>query len=110
MLVEFALSPRFDRELSAVIARSFPGGVVTDESMFSMVLDHFALKHRLPSGRTVVEAFAAAHPALTDADRDMMLGWRDVIVGVFDNIGKERAPLVLFNRLDELTHQTRPNM
>jgi hypothetical protein len=26
MLVEFALSPRFDRELSAVIARSFPAG------------------------------------------------------------------------------------
>lgn len=39
MLVEFALSPRFDRELSAVIARNFPGGIVTDESVFSMVLD-----------------------------------------------------------------------
>ena len=25
MLMEFALSPRFDRELSAVIAREFPG-------------------------------------------------------------------------------------
>jgi hypothetical protein len=26
MLIEFALSPRFDQELSAVIAESFPGG------------------------------------------------------------------------------------
>ncbi len=69
MLVEFALSPRFDRELSAVIARSFPGGVVTDESVFSMVLDHFGLQHRLTSGTTVVEEFVAAHPELTDAER-----------------------------------------
>ena len=110
MLVEFALSPRFDRELSAVIARSFPGGVVTDESMFSMVLDHFVLQHRLPSGRTVVEAFAAAHPELTDADRDMLLGWRDVIEGVFDITGKDRDALVLFNLLDELTYRARSNL
>ena len=110
MLVEFALSPRFDRELSAVIARSFPGGVVTDESMFSMVLDHFALQHRLPSGRTVVEAFAAAHPELTDAERDMLLGWRDVIEGVFDITGKDRDALVLFNLLDELTYRARSNL
>jgi hypothetical protein len=34
MLVDFAMSPRFDRELSAVIARNFPDGVVTDESVF----------------------------------------------------------------------------
>ena len=110
MLVEFALSPRFDRELSAVIARSFPDGVVTDESMFSMVLDHFALQHRLPSGRTVVEAFAAAHPELTDAERDMLLGWRDVIEGVFDITGKDRDALVLFNFLDELTYRARSNL
>jgi hypothetical protein len=37
MLVDFAMSPRFDRELSASIARNFPDGV-TDESVFSMVL------------------------------------------------------------------------
>ena len=39
--------PRFDRELSAVVAEQFPGGLVTDEAMFSMVLDHFALQYRL---------------------------------------------------------------
>jgi len=110
MLVEFALSPRFDRELSAVIARSFPDGVVTDESAFSMVLDHFALQHRLPSGNTVVEAFAAAHPELTGAERDMLVGWRDVIEGVFEVTGKDRDALVLFNLLDELTYRARSNL
>jgi hypothetical protein len=110
MLVDFALSPRFDRELPAAIARSFPGGVVTDESVFSMVLDHFTLQHRLPSGNTVVEAFIAAHPELTDAERDMLLGWRDVVEGIFDIAGKDRDALVLFNLLDELTYRARSNL
>jgi hypothetical protein len=52
MLVDFALSPRFGDELAAVIARSFPDGVASGEPEFSMALDHFALQHRLPSGRT----------------------------------------------------------
>jgi hypothetical protein len=110
MLVEFALSPRFDRELSAVIVRNFPGGVVTDESVFSMVLDHFALQHQLPSGSTVVEEFVAAHSELTGAEQDMLLGWRDVVEGVFDVVGKDRDALVLFNFLDELTYRTRSNL
>ena len=110
MLVNFAMSPRFDRELSAVIARDFPGGVVTDESLFSMVLDHFVLQHRLPSGGTVVEAFIAAHPELTDAERGMLLGWRDVVEGIFEVTGKDRDALVLFNFLDELTYRARSNL
>jgi hypothetical protein len=110
MLVEFALSPRFDRELTAVIARNFPGGVATDESAFSMVLDHFALQHRLPSGSTVVEEFVAAHSELTGAEQDMLLGWRDVVESVFDVVGKDRDALILFNLLDELTYRTRSNL
>jgi hypothetical protein len=33
-----------------VIWQSFPGGVVNDEAKFTVVLDHFALQHRLRSG------------------------------------------------------------
>lgn len=109
MLVDFALSPRFDRELSAVVEEHFPDGLITDESMFSMVLDHFALQYRLPSGSTVVEAFTAAHPELTGAERDMLLGWRDVVEGVFDVTGKDGDALVLVNLLDELTYRARSN-
>ena len=110
LLVDFAMSPRFDRELSAVVARNFPDGMVDDESVFSMVLDHFALQHKLASGTTVLEAFVAAHPGLTDAERDMLLGWRDVIEGIFEVAGKDRDALVLFSFLDELTYRARSNM
>jgi hypothetical protein len=106
MLVDFALSPRFDRELSAVIARNFPDGLTTDGAMFSMVIDQFALQHRLRSGTTVVEAFTAAHPELTDAERDMLLGWRDVVEGVFEIRRKDRDAVLLFSFLDELTYRT----
>jgi hypothetical protein len=110
MLVDFAMSDRFDRELSAVIARNFPRGVVTDESEFLMILDHFALQHELPSGTTVVEEFVTAHPELADAEKDMLLGWRDVVEGTFEIAGKEHDAVVLYNFLDELTYRARSNL
>jgi hypothetical protein len=110
MLVDFAMSPLFDRELTAVIARNFPDMIVDDEAMFSMVLDHFALQHRLESGITVVEAFVAAHPELTEAERDMLLGWRDVVEGMFEVAGKDRDAVILFNVVDELTYRAQSNL
>ncbi len=110
MLVDFALSGRFDRELTAVVARDFPGGVVTDEAMFTMTIDHFALQHRLASGTTVVQEFVADHPELPAAERDMLLGWQDVVEGLFEVTGKDRDAVLLFNFLDELTYRTRSNL
>src|SRR5258708_40215753 len=100
MLRDFALSPRFDREWSAVLERHFPDRVVTDESVFSMVLDQFLLQHRLPSGTTVVEEFVAASPQLADAEGEMLLGWRDVCAGTFDGTRMEGDALGLFKLAD----------
>lgn len=110
MLVDFALSPRFDSELTAVVWQNFPDGVVHDEAGFTLMLDHFALQHRLRSGGTVVEAFVASHPELSDVERDMLLGWRDVVEGVFEVRGKDRDAVLLFNFLDELTYRARSNV
>ena len=110
LLVKFAMSPLFDRELSSVIADYFPGMIVDDEAMFSMVLDHFALQHRLESGITVVEAFVTAHSELTQAERDMLLGWRDVVEGMFEVTGKDGDAVVLFNFVDELTYRAQSNL
>jgi hypothetical protein len=110
MLVKFAMSPLFDRELSAVIARNFPDMIVDDEAAFSMVLDHFALQHRLEAGFTVVEAFVAAHPELTAAERDMLLGWQDVVEGMFEVTGRDRDAVILFNVVDELTYRAQSNL
>jgi len=52
----------------------------------------------------------AAHPELTDTERDMLLGWRDVVEGIFDVNGKDGDALVLVNLLDELTYRARSNV
>jgi hypothetical protein len=109
-LLEFGTSPRFNREFSALIERQFPDGLVTDEAEFTAVTDRFLLQHRLPAGNTIVEEFVSAHPELPDADRDMLLSWRDVVEGIFEVNDKERDAVMLVNVLDELTYRTKSNM
>jgi len=109
-LVSFALSPRFGRELEQLIEEQFPGGVVDDEQTFYLTVDYFALQYRLSAGNTVVEEFVTAHPDLPDSERDMLLGWRDVVEGMFEVTGKDRDAAVLVNVADELTYRTRSNM
>ena len=110
MLVHFALSERFDRELATVLERAFPDGVIRDETALTMVLDHFALQYKLISGDTVLDHFVMAHPELSPGERDMLLGWKDVVEGVFEVRGKDKDALILFNVIDELTYRTRSNM
>jgi hypothetical protein len=82
-LVEFARSRRFSRQFDQAL-RAGSRGKAVDESEFINIIDHFILQRPLPGGRTVVEAFVSAHPELAEADRQMLLGWRDVVEGVFE--------------------------
>jgi hypothetical protein len=108
-LVEFGTSPRFRRELKSYIARNYPNGV-TDDGALTAAVDYFLLQYRLPSGGTVVEAFLDTQRGLPDDEREMLLGWREVIEGIFEITGKDRDSLTLFNLLDELTYRARSNL
>jgi hypothetical protein len=110
MLVQFARSPQFDSELAPVLAGVSPDGVVTDQSLYTTTMDHFMLRYRLPTGTTVVEEFVTAHPELSDAERDMLLGWRDFVESIFEVIRKAGDAVLLLNLVDELTYRTRSNM
>ncbi|MEV4018821.1 hypothetical protein AB0J35_50845 [Nonomuraea angiospora] len=57
-----------------------------------MIVDHFALQHRLASGDTVIDRFLRTHPGLGTQERAMLLGWRDVVEGIFEVQGKIRTP------------------
>ena len=46
------------------------------ESKAIGIIDRFALQHRLPNGKTVLDLFWASRPDLTAADREMLRGWR----------------------------------
>ncbi|MGI5287725.1 hypothetical protein ACQEVF_30915 [Nonomuraea polychroma] len=109
-LVKFALSPKFARELDEAFERSHPGGRDESEVTASMIVDHFALQHRLASGDTVIDRFLRAHPGLSPQERKMLLGWRDVVEGIFEVQGKDQDAVILFNLVDELTYRARSNM
>jgi hypothetical protein len=109
-LLEFSRRPRYDRPFQAAIAAADLGQLGTDEGSLIAVVDRFLLQHRLRNGRTVVEEFVAARSDLPEPERTMLLGWQDVVEGVFEVVRREHDAVVLENLIDELTYRARSNM
>lgn len=107
-LVEFARSRRFSRQFDQAL-RAGSRGRTVDESEFINIIDHFILQRPLPGGRTVVETYVSAHPGLAEADRQMLLGWRDVVEGVFEVRERDGAAIIAVNLIDELTYRVYSN-
>jgi hypothetical protein len=81
-LVDFACSPRWERSLAAAMAEA--GLEEIDEGDAISTIDRFTLQYRLPDGQTVMDRFMASRPDLEAADREMLLGWRDPVEGIFE--------------------------
>ena len=75
-----------------------------------LLWDCFVLEHKLANGRTVVEQFVAANPQLSEAEREMLLGWQDVVQGPFEVLRRDGPALVVQGLVDELTYRVRSNM
>jgi hypothetical protein len=74
------------------------------------VIDRFALQHRLPNGKTVLDQFLGSRPDLTAADREMLRGWRDPVEGIFEIRRKDLDALVLLNLIDDLEYRAYSSM
>jgi hypothetical protein len=61
-------------------------------------------------GGTVVDRFVASRPNLDAADREMVLGWRDPVEGIFEIRRKDRDAIILLNLIDDLEYRTYSNM
>jgi len=109
-LVDFACGPRFERHLGPFMLEAAGPEGELDESEAVGIIDRFALQHRLPNGKTVLDQFLASRPDLSQADRDMLRGWRDPVEGFFEIRGKDRTAIVLLNLLDDLEYRTYSNM
>jgi hypothetical protein len=107
-LVEFARSPRFSRELEHALGEG-QADEVADGTGFINITDHFILQRPLPDGRTVVETFVLEHPELAEADRHTLLGWRDVVEGVFEIRERDGDAIIGVNLIDELTYRIYSN-
>jgi hypothetical protein len=54
--------------------------------------------------------FVASRPDLDAAGREVPLGWRDPVEGVFEIRGKDGDAIVLLNLLDDLEYRAYSNM
>jgi hypothetical protein len=109
-LVDYAMHRRFDRAITAAMERRFGWNQAIDEADLSDFMDWFILHERLPDGRKVVERFVADHPELPEQERIMLLGWRDVVEGIFEVKDRDGEALIVVNLVDELTYRVRSNM
>ena len=107
-LVEFSQRPKYAQAFQQVLSTYATSGI--SEGQLVDALDHFVLQHRLPGGQTIVERFVAARPDLLPPEREMLLGWRDVVEGVFEVVRREGDVLIATNMLDDLTYRVRSNM
>jgi hypothetical protein len=109
-LVAFALSPRFERNLEQFMLEVADPDQELSEGEAIGVIDRFALQHRLPNGKTILDRFLAGRPDLTAADREVLRGWGDPVEGIFEIRRKDRDLLVLLNLLDDLEYRVYSNM
>jgi hypothetical protein len=110
-LVTFAQSPRFAKRLNPLLFDAVDDDGYLDEARAIVIMDHFALQYRLSDGRTVVERFVAQRrPPLSDGEREMMLGWRDVVEGCFEVRRFDADAVELHNLLDDVVYRVYSNM
>ncbi|MFE9920694.1 hypothetical protein ACFYQA_03690 [Streptomyces sp. NPDC005774] len=109
-LVTFAQSAHFDRWLTPLLLEAAGPARQLDEGEAIRIIDHFILRYRLPDGSTVVDRFVAGRKDLSAAEREMLLGWRDPVEGIFEIQRKERDAIVLLNLVDDLEYRTYSNV
>jgi hypothetical protein len=108
-LVEYAQRPRYHRAFREALAATGPEPAGGDERRQILFLDYFALQHRFANGRSVMDQFLAARPDLSDDDRELVLGWRAVVEGIFEVLGREEDALLVRNLIDEATYRVHSN-
>lgn len=110
-LVAFVQGPRFARRLEALLFDVADRDGYLDEAAAVRVVDRFALQYRLSDGGTVVERFVAQRrPRLSDDEREMVLGWRDVVEGCFEVQRFDGDAVELHNLLDDLVYRVYSNL
>jgi hypothetical protein len=109
-LVAYAMRGPLAKELTAVLDAQVPDLDQLPGVGRAYLIDRFLLEHRLRDGRTPVERFVRARGELPRPERDMLLGWRDVVPGCFEVQQVDGQVMVTVNLVDELTYRIRSNM
>lgn len=109
-LVAFGQSRRFARHLDDAIWRQVDETGSDSKGDVINAVDRFILQHQLPDGRTVLDIFVRQHPNLSEEERALLLGWRDVVEGTFEVERRDGDAVVATNLVDDLTYRPRSNV
>src|SRR5260370_11062604 len=94
-LVDFALSPRFERHLEQFMLQAADPWQELSEGEAISVIHRFALQHRLPNGKPMPDQFLATRPDLTAPHPQILSASRHPVEGIFEIRRKDRDSLVL---------------
>jgi hypothetical protein len=109
-LLEYALRPRFAKSYRKGMDRYFGERDWVDDVELANFLDWFALQQRPPGDRTIVEHFVTEHPQLTEEERGLLLGWRDVVESIFEVRQRAGDAILVVSLVDELTYRVYSNL
>jgi hypothetical protein len=110
-LVQYAQTPRFERPVREALRNMADSmGGILDEASAAMALDDFIFTHRTGAGRTFIDDFVAKRRDYSPRDRQLLLSWRDAVLGLFEVAHKDRDSLLLLNLFDDLEYRTYSNM
>jgi len=103
--------PSFARRLDVVLFEAADDDGFLDEGAAIVAMDYFLLQRRLSDGRTVLERFVAQRrPPLSEDEREMLLGWHDVVDGCFEVRRFDGDAVLLHNLIDDLVYRVHSNM
>jgi hypothetical protein len=102
-LVDFASGRRYRRDLHRWMTQQSEGEIDPDDPINPF--DRFILEHRFPDGSSVVDHFLRAQRDLTEADRALVLRWKEPVEGLFEVRKRRGNSLELFNLADELVYR-----
>lgn len=111
-LLEFSQQDRYVRGFQDLLSSHNLNIASVRQDQLIHTLDFFVLQHRLRNGQTIVEQFVATRRDLSQREREMLLGWREVVEGIFEVTGHDRVKgaLVVENLIDDLTYRVLSNM
>lgn len=109
-VLDFARHHQFERAFRREIHRRFGDPVVAEEDELHNFFDWFIQQYRRPDRKTVVECFLDTRTDLPPAEREFLIGWKDVVEGIFEVTGRDGPTLDTTNLIDELEYRMRANV
>lgn len=89
--------------------RLLEDGGYDEAELDAAALEHLLVSLRLPDGRRLHD-LAAETPGLSGRDRELLLSWKDDLLGIFEIRRLAGDHLVFHNLLDELVYRVRSNV